>query len=166
MYKHLPDGSTVQIVASGPLLTFLVIQKQQNGSRVLYGMASRWWANGVPSFSLSQNFFLRLIPKTFSLFISSQNFTFQICLKTFSLLLIQNLAKVIVLCICVLTYLHLSIVCSINSSEFKYLSSRFLSLKRLLRKMHSHTDYIYSTFLHYVNIICVFVCLCICVFVQ
>ena len=36
-FVDLPDGSTVQIVASGPLLTFLVIQKQQNGSRVLYG---------------------------------------------------------------------------------------------------------------------------------
>ena len=35
-FVDLPDGSTVQIVASGPLLTFLVIQKQQNGSRVLY----------------------------------------------------------------------------------------------------------------------------------
>ena len=37
-FVDLPDGSTVQIVASGPLLTFLVIQKQQNGSRVLYGV--------------------------------------------------------------------------------------------------------------------------------
>ena len=35
-FVDLPDGSTVQIVASGPLLTILVIQKQQNGSRVLY----------------------------------------------------------------------------------------------------------------------------------
>ena len=35
-FVDLPDGSTVQIVASGPLLTFLVIQKQQNGSRILY----------------------------------------------------------------------------------------------------------------------------------
>ena len=37
-FVDLPDGSTVQIVASGPLLTFLVIQKQQNGSRILYGV--------------------------------------------------------------------------------------------------------------------------------
>ena len=39
-FVDLPDGSTVQIVASGPLLTFLVIQKQQNGSRILYVLFS------------------------------------------------------------------------------------------------------------------------------
>ena len=42
-FVDLPDGSTVQIVASGPLLTFLVIQKQQNGSRVLYGFEDKGW---------------------------------------------------------------------------------------------------------------------------
>ena len=36
-YVDLPDGSTIQIVDSGPLFTFLVIPKQQNGTRVLYG---------------------------------------------------------------------------------------------------------------------------------
>ena len=36
-YVDLPDGSTTQIVDSGPLFTFLVIPKQQNGTRVLYG---------------------------------------------------------------------------------------------------------------------------------
>ena len=35
-YADLPDGSTIQIVDSGPLFTFLVIPKQQNGTRVLY----------------------------------------------------------------------------------------------------------------------------------
>ena len=35
-YVDLPDGSTTQIVDSGPLFTFLVIPKQQNGTRVLY----------------------------------------------------------------------------------------------------------------------------------
>ena len=35
-YVDLPDGSTIQIVDSGPLFTFLVIPKQQNGTRVLY----------------------------------------------------------------------------------------------------------------------------------
>ena len=35
-YVDLPDGSTTQIVYSGPLFTFLVIPKQQNGTRVLY----------------------------------------------------------------------------------------------------------------------------------
>ena len=35
-YADLPDGSTIQIVDSGPLFTFLVIPKQQNGTRILY----------------------------------------------------------------------------------------------------------------------------------
>ena len=35
-YADLPDGSTIQIVDSGPLFTFLVIPKQQFGTRVLY----------------------------------------------------------------------------------------------------------------------------------
>ena len=38
-YVDLPDGSTTQIVDSGPLFTFLVIPKQQNGTRVLYEQA-------------------------------------------------------------------------------------------------------------------------------
>ena len=46
-YVDLPDGSTIQIVDSGPLFTFLVIPKQQNGTRVLYTLAfkeySTWW---------------------------------------------------------------------------------------------------------------------------
>ena len=40
-YADLPDGSTIQIVDSGPLFTFLVIPKQQNGTRVLYGFSLR-----------------------------------------------------------------------------------------------------------------------------
>ena len=40
-YVDLPDGSTIQIVDSGPLFTFLVIPKQQNGTRVLYGYHQR-----------------------------------------------------------------------------------------------------------------------------
>ena len=39
-YADLPDGSTIQIVDSGPLFTFLVIPKQQNGTRVLYALPS------------------------------------------------------------------------------------------------------------------------------
>ena len=44
-YVDLPDGSTIQIVDSGPLFTFLVIPKQQNGTRVLYGVG---WAPTCP----------------------------------------------------------------------------------------------------------------------
>ena len=40
-YADLPDGSTIQIVDSGPLFTFLVIPKQQNGTRVLYEHGSK-----------------------------------------------------------------------------------------------------------------------------
>ena len=40
-YVDLPDGSTTQIVDSGPLFTFLVIPKQQNGTRVLYAIKDR-----------------------------------------------------------------------------------------------------------------------------
>ena len=39
-FVDLPDGSTIQIVDSAPILTFLVIPKQQSGSRVLYGVKS------------------------------------------------------------------------------------------------------------------------------
>ena len=35
-FVDLPDGSTIQIVDSAPILIFLVIPKQQSGSRVLY----------------------------------------------------------------------------------------------------------------------------------
>ena len=37
-FVDLPDGSTIQIVDSAPILKFLVIPKQQSGSRVLYGI--------------------------------------------------------------------------------------------------------------------------------
>ena len=49
-FVDLPDGSTVQIVASGPLLTFLVIQKQQNGSRVLYELTAMAATSLIPVF--------------------------------------------------------------------------------------------------------------------
>ena len=41
-FVDLPDGSTIQIVDSAPILTFLVIPKQQSGSRVLYGNWCKW----------------------------------------------------------------------------------------------------------------------------
>ena len=130
-------------------------------------MASRWWANGVPSFSLSQNFFLRLIPKTFSFFISSQNFTFQIFLKTFSLLLMRNLAMVIVLCTCVFTFLHLNIVRSSNLLQVDFSPLIIFVFKALGREdAQSHFLYLFdfSPQCECNLCVCVFVCLCICVF--